>query len=123
MHRNSSGACLNSFIYRGGTFGFVVTTPRRASNLLSQSIYSSELVSVRANSINAPAPPPDYKDENAEESPYRSVLGLIPHQLRGFLAQFRTLPIVGAAYDKCTGCSETVSSDRNENNTNILPRK
>ena len=37
------------------------------------------------------------------------MLGVIPHQLRGFLAQFRTLPIVGAAYDRCTGCSETVS--------------
>ena len=38
------------------------------------------------------------------------VLGLVPHQLRGFLGQFRTMPLVGAAYDKCTGCSETVRS-------------
>ncbi|GLB36667.1 putative E1-like protein-activating [Lyophyllum shimeji] len=37
-----------------------------------------------------------------------SVLGLVPHQLRGFLAQFRNIHIVGAAYDCCTGCSETV---------------
>jgi ubiquitin-like modifier-activating enzyme ATG7 len=36
------------------------------------------------------------------------VLGLVPHQLRGFLAQFRTLLVTGAAYDRCTGCSETV---------------
>jgi len=36
------------------------------------------------------------------------VLGLVPHQLRGFLAQFRNMQIVGAAYDRCTGCSETV---------------
>ena len=36
------------------------------------------------------------------------MLGLVPHQLRGFLAQFRTMTIVGAAYDRCTGCSETV---------------
>ena len=35
-------------------------------------------------------------------------MGLVPHQLRGFLAQFRNVPIVGAAYDRCTGCSETV---------------
>jgi ubiquitin-like modifier-activating enzyme ATG7 len=35
-------------------------------------------------------------------------LGLVPHQLRGFLAQFRNMQIVGAAYDRCTGCSETV---------------
>lgn len=36
------------------------------------------------------------------------MLGIVPHQLRGFLAQFRTLPIVGASYDLCTGCSEAV---------------
>ena len=35
-------------------------------------------------------------------------MGLVPHELRGFLAQFRNVPIVGAAYDRCTGCSETV---------------
>ena len=32
----------------------------------------------------------------------------MPHQLRGFLAQFRNMPIVGPAYNRCTGCSETV---------------
>ena len=36
------------------------------------------------------------------------MLGLVPHQLRGFLAQFHNMQIVGAAYDRCTGCSETV---------------
>ena len=43
-----------------------------------------------------------------DSSPYRSVLGIVPHQLRGFLAQFRNLPVVGSAYDRCTGCSEIV---------------
>jgi ubiquitin-like modifier-activating enzyme ATG7 len=39
----------------------------------------------------------------------RSPLGLVPHQLRGFLGQFRTMLIEGAAYDRCTGCSTKVS--------------
>ncbi len=38
-----------------------------------------------------------------------SPLGLVPHQLRGMLGQWRTMLIEGAAYDKCTGCSKTVS--------------
>ena len=38
------------------------------------------------------------------------MLGLVPHQLRGFLAQFRNMQIVGAAYSCCTGCSETVGA-------------
>jgi ubiquitin-like modifier-activating enzyme ATG7 len=37
-----------------------------------------------------------------------SVLGAVPHQLRGQLARFETLKIVGQAYDKCTGCSDRV---------------
>ena len=38
----------------------------------------------------------------------QSVLGIVPHQLRGQLGQFRADPMVGHAYDKCTACSQTV---------------
>ncbi|OCH86788.1 E1-like protein-activating [Obba rivulosa] len=58
--------------------------------------------------INAPAPAPQSATEAVESRATESVLGLVPHQLRGFLAQFRTLPVTGAAYNRCTGCSETV---------------
>ncbi|KAG8714567.1 Autophagy protein 7 [Ceratobasidium sp. 423] len=51
--------------------------------------------------LNAPAPKPG--DETSE-----SILGVVPHQLRGFLAQFNNKLITGAAYDKCTGCSDTI---------------
>ncbi|SAM85228.1 probable APG7-component of the autophagic system [Ustilago bromivora] len=37
-----------------------------------------------------------------------TVLGIVPHQLRGFLALFNTLRVVGQAYDRCTGCSASV---------------
>ena len=62
--------------------------------------------------LYAPAPPPNTTnaDSNSEEEGLNSVLGSVPHQLRGFLNQFRTMPLVGAAYEKCTGCSETVRS-------------
>jgi len=58
------------------------------------------------HSVQAPAPPPGQDSQQQQEG--GSVLGLVPHQLRGFLAQFRAMAIVGAAYDRCTGCSETV---------------
>ncbi|KAF8804022.1 E1-like protein-activating [Phlegmacium glaucopus] len=60
--------------------------------------------------LYAPAPPPNTSNtnSNSEEEGISSVLGLVPHQLRGFLGQFRTMPLVGAAYDRCTGCSEAV---------------
>ncbi|KAJ3503999.1 hypothetical protein NMY22_g18060 [Coprinellus aureogranulatus] len=60
--------------------------------------------------VHAPAPPPT--SELAPTTSYAeqggSVLGEVPHQIRGFLAQFRNLKLVGHGYDRCTGCSESV---------------
>ena len=60
-------------------------------------------------SINAPAPPPSNGKDLPDPHASGSVLGLVPHQLRGFLAEFRNMPITGAAYSRCTGCSDLVS--------------
>lgn len=65
--------------------------------------------------IHVGAPPPASSNasntsDDANSSKYTSVLGIVPHQLRGFLSQWRTMQIVGSAYDKCTGCGEAVSS-------------
>jgi ubiquitin-like modifier-activating enzyme ATG7 len=32
----------------------------------------------------------------------------VPHQIRGFLAQFKNMILTGQAYDRCTGCSQLV---------------
>ena len=56
--------------------------------------------------INAPAETDN--DDRSEES--GSPLGAVPHQLRGQLSSWRTTLVEGTAYDKCTGCSEIVST-------------
>ncbi|OAE31696.1 hypothetical protein AXG93_3384s1700 [Marchantia polymorpha subsp. ruderalis] len=35
-------------------------------------------------------------------------LGILPHQVRGFLAHYTQLVVTGAAFDKCTACSSIV---------------
>jgi ubiquitin-like modifier-activating enzyme ATG7 len=35
-------------------------------------------------------------------------LGLIPHQLRGFLSSFHTMQVVGQPYPQCSACSDAV---------------
>jgi ubiquitin-like modifier-activating enzyme ATG7 len=35
-------------------------------------------------------------------------LGLVPHQLRGFLSSFHTMQIVGQPYPQCSACSDAV---------------
>lgn len=37
-----------------------------------------------------------------------SVLGLVPHQIRGQLSSFSNLILSGNAYSKCTACSSAV---------------
>ncbi|EIW68710.1 hypothetical protein TREMEDRAFT_74150 [Tremella mesenterica DSM 1558] len=54
--------------------------------------------------INAPAETSTSHSEEGKGSP----LGLVPHQLRGQLGQWKSLLVEGAAYDQCTGCSKTV---------------
>ena len=66
--------------------------------------------------LYAPAPPIDPKavpgNTAEEQAEGTSILGLIPHQIRGYLGQFRNILVTGQQYNKCTGCSETVSPFR-----------
>eukprot|EP00160_Parvularia_atlantis_P011827 Unigene232_Nuclearia_a/m.841 Unigene232_Nuclearia_a/g.841 ORF Unigene232_Nuclearia_a/g.841 Unigene232_Nuclearia_a/m.841 type:complete len:450 (-) Unigene232_Nuclearia_a:56-1405(-) len=41
-------------------------------------------------------------------APISQELGLLPHQVRGFLTHFANLLVVGQAYAKCTACSDEV---------------
>ncbi|KAL6298925.1 E1-like protein-activating [Sparassis latifolia] len=83
-----------------------VTRPGLASIAASTAVELLVSLIQHPDGVNAPAPSPTTGTDSAPTS--ESVLGQVPHQLRGFLAQFRNMPIVGAAYDRCTGCSEIV---------------
>ena len=83
-----------------------VTRPGLAS--IASSTAVELLVSLLQHSKGIHAPPPPLP---GKETPYEeSVLGLVPHQMRGYLARFNTMLITGAAFGNCTACSETVSS-------------
>ncbi|WAR54291.1 hypothetical protein PtB15_3B805 [Puccinia triticina] len=63
------------------------------------------------------------KEEEAAGRPasiQESVLGLVPHQIRGFLAKFENLKLVGPAYDKCTGCSHKVINEYEKSKFSML---
>ncbi|KAI7903438.1 E1-like protein-activating enzyme Gsa7p/Apg7p [Cokeromyces recurvatus] len=49
-----------------------------------------------------------------------SILGVLPHQIRGFLGQFNNMLIVGQAYEKCTACSEKILNLYNENPSSFM---
>lgn len=106
VHSDAARARTNSSGDRCGVTGLARATPRRVRVRFRPSVPWSALTYLCR--LHAPAPPPQSVTEAVEGHATESVLGLVPHQLRGFLAQFRTLPVAGAAYDRCTGCSETV---------------
>ncbi|KIY53447.1 E1-like protein-activating, partial [Fistulina hepatica ATCC 64428] len=83
-----------------------VTRPGLAAIASATAVELLVSLLMHPDGINAPAPPPQAPYEEGGQG--TSILGMVPHQLRGFLAQFRNMPIVGHAFDKCTGCSETV---------------
>ncbi|KAI0753952.1 hypothetical protein C8Q80DRAFT_1094252 [Daedaleopsis nitida] len=86
-----------------------VTRPGLASIAASTAVELLVSLLQHPSGVHAPAPPlPSTSGSEAAGTAHESILGLVPHQLRGFLAQFRTVPIVGAAYDRCTGCSAAV---------------
>jgi hypothetical protein len=53
---------------------------------------------------SAPADTPSNGHLPNESNP----VGLIPHQIRGFVANYSNMLIVGHAYDRCTACSAHV---------------
>ncbi|KAI9776712.1 MAG: Autophagy protein 7, partial [Candelina submexicana] len=62
------------------------------------------LVSVLQHPEGASAPAPASHDEDRGEHP----LGVIPHQIRGFLSSFQNMIIRGRSYDCCSACSDKV---------------
>lgn len=108
VYRHSPWTRWNRGRNRSWTIGITTSAPRWVCLLFM--LLLQFLVSFYSR-IHAPAPSPNEEINSTQSYAENggSVLGQVPHQLRGFLAQFRNLPLVGAAYDRCTGCSETVS--------------
>jgi len=79
-----------------------VTRPGIAA--IASALLVELLVSVLQHPDGAAAPASTSAAADRGDHP----LGLVPHQIRGFLANFTSLNIAGRAYDCCSACSDTV---------------
>jgi ubiquitin-like modifier-activating enzyme ATG7 len=79
-----------------------VTRPGIAA--IASALLVELLVSIIQHSLGASAPASLSNTEDRGEHP----LGLVPHQIRGFLSNFTNLNVVGKSYDCCSACSEKV---------------
>lgn len=58
---------------------------------------------------HAPAPKPA-ADSHYDREPADHALGIIPHQIRGFLSSFQNMVIHGRSYPQCSACSNPILS-------------
>ena len=62
------------------------------------------LVSLLQHPLGVFAPAPTSQTEDRGDHP----LGIVPHQIRGFLSNFQNMVIHGRSYDCCSACSPRI---------------
>ncbi|KAK8206274.1 autophagy-related protein 7 [Phyllosticta capitalensis] len=97
-----------------------VTRPGIAA--IASALLVELLVSIVQHPLRARAPAPTSSAAEAESrafggpsspgtsssQPFKHPLGLVPHQIRGFLSTFSNLSIKGQPYDCCSACSDSI---------------
>lgn len=78
------------------------------------------LVSILQHPDKAAASAPPINNPQAQHPDHP--LGSVPHSLRGFLTDWRTLTIRGQAYDCCSACSPTILSLYNDEGWDFVKR-
>lgn len=81
------------------------TVTRPGLSGLASSLSVELLVSLLHHPLRGHAPA-DQKQEIGGH--FSTELGILPHQLRGFLSYFTELIVTGHHYDKCVACSDPV---------------
>lgn len=81
---------------------------------IASALLVETLVSILQHPLGARAPAPKtaagqpHTSTDYERDPPEHPLGLIPHQIRGFLSSFQNKLISGQSYDCCSACSPKV---------------
>lgn len=82
-----------------------VTRPGIAA--IASALLVELFVSLLQHPLGPAAPAPASRGEDQGSHP----LGLVPHQIRGFLSTFENVCIVGRNYDCCSACSSRVVNE------------
>ena len=79
-----------------------VTRPGVAA--IASALLVEILVSLLQHPLGSLAPAPLTPTEERGDHP----LGIVPHQIRGFLSNFQNMVIKGSSYDSCSACSDKI---------------
>jgi ubiquitin-like modifier-activating enzyme ATG7 len=70
----------------------------------------------------APAPKTTPGQTEYERDPPTHPLGLVPHQIRGFLSNFKNMLISGQSYDCCSACSPKIVDEYKKGGWEFIKR-
>ncbi|KAI8620117.1 hypothetical protein BC830DRAFT_1100702 [Chytriomyces sp. MP71] len=93
------------------------TVTRPGLSLLASGLAVELMVSLLNHPNGAWAPS---ESVASPTDPTSQPLGIVPHQIRGFLTHFQNLLVHGRAYDKCTACSPAVLAEFQKDNANFV---
>ena len=93
-----------------------VTRPGIAA--IASALLVEIMVSVLQHPLGGLAPAPKSPDESRGDHP----LGVVPHQIRGFLSTFQNLVIRGNSYDCCSACSFRIIDAYNANGWHFVKK-
>lgn len=75
-------------------------------------------VSILQHPQEAAAPAPIARSVEREDHP----LGVVPHQIRGFLSTFENLSVTGQSYQSCSACSDKIVGAYREHGWDFVQR-
>ncbi|CAI8052381.1 Ubiquitin-like modifier-activating enzyme ATG7, partial [Geodia barretti] len=93
------------------------TVSRPGISMVAGALATELLVSLLQHPLKALAPSDSHTEDDSESE---SCLGLIPHQIRGFMSRFQNVLPASQAFDKCTACSPVVLSRYREEGFDFL---
>ncbi|CEL04356.1 Putative Ubiquitin activating E1 enzyme-like protein [Aspergillus calidoustus] len=93
-----------------------VTRPGVAA--IASALLVELLVSVLQHPQGAAARAPQPQDRDRHDHP----LGVVPHQIRGFLSTFENVSVVGRSYKCCSACSGNIINEYRKEGWNFVQR-
>ncbi|KAJ5041227.1 uncharacterized protein L3040_005775 [Drepanopeziza brunnea f. sp. 'multigermtubi'] len=104
-----------------------VTRPGVAPTASAQLVELMTSVLQHPDGARAPAPKISANQSSNgrvefEREPPHHPLGIIPHQIRGFMATFQNIPISGQSYDCCSACSPKIVEEYKRSGWEFIKR-
>ncbi|KKK24433.1 hypothetical protein ARAM_001970 [Aspergillus rambellii] len=93
-----------------------VTRPGVAA--IASALLVELLVSILQHPLGASAPAPSTRGEDQNGHP----LGLVPHQIRGFLSTFENVSVMGQSYKCCSACSKNIIDEYKKGGWNFVQK-